>query len=76
VSDPPDYPVYVDALRADAPELAREIEGFTGMGAVFDWAQRRGLDLRAIDFVPQDEFEYDFLLEWERGGRWLAFGVT
>jgi hypothetical protein len=73
---PPDYSVYVEALRAGAADLAREVEAFTGMGALLDWAQRRGLDLRAIDFVTQDEFEYDLLLPLEPDGRWLAFGVT
>ena len=76
VTDPPDYPVYVGALRATAPDLARDVGAFTGIGQVLDWMQRQGLDLKTIDFVSQDEFEYDFLLEWEPGGRWLAFGVT
>jgi hypothetical protein len=76
VVGPPDYSAYVEALRADAPELAREVAGFTGMGAVLDWARRQGHDLRAIDFVTQDEFEYDFLLPLASDGRWLVFGVT
>ncbi|HZT83068.1 MAG TPA: hypothetical protein VFA26_22760 [Gemmataceae bacterium] len=73
---PPDYPVYVGALRTTDPDLARNVEAFTGIGQVLDWMQRQGLNLRTIDFVSQDEFEYDFLLELESGGRWLAFGVT
>jgi len=73
---PRDYPDYVAALRATAPDLARDVEAFTGVGQVLDWMQRMGLDLKTIDFFSQDEFEYDFLLELEPGGRWLAFGVT
>jgi hypothetical protein len=73
---PVDYPDYVAALGRDLPDVAREVAEFTGVGQVLDWMQRKGLDLKTIDFVPQDEFEYDFLLEWEPGGRWLAFGVT
>jgi hypothetical protein len=74
--DPPEYAAYVEALRAGAPDLARDVEAFPGIGQVLDWMQRKGLDLKRIDFVPQDEFEYDFLLELGAGGRWLAFGVT
>ncbi len=76
LADPPDYPVYVEALRAGAPEMAEDVQGFTGVGQVLDWMQRKGLNLKTIDFVSQDEFEYDFLLELEPDGRWLAFGVT
>jgi hypothetical protein len=72
----PDYPDYAERLRVEYPDLADDVAGFTGVGQVLEWMQRRGLDLKTIDFVQQDEFEYDFLLEWERGGRWLAFGVT
>jgi hypothetical protein len=75
-TEPLDYPVYVEALRGNDPELAGEIGAFTGIGQVLDWMQCRGLDLKTIDFVSQDEFEYDFLLETQSGGRWLAFGVT
>lgn len=73
---PREYPAYVEGLRAALPEAAREVAAFTGVGQVLEWMQQRGLDLMTIDFVSQDEFEYDFLMEWERGGRWLAFGVT
>ncbi|HEX5273404.1 MAG TPA: hypothetical protein VFW33_23065 [Gemmataceae bacterium] len=73
---PREYPASVEDLRTALPEVAAEVSAFTGVGQVLDWMQRRGLDLRRIDFVPMDEFEYDFLLEWEWGGRWLAFGVT
>jgi hypothetical protein len=71
-----DYPGYVEGLRATLPEVAREVAAFTGVGQVLDWIQRKGMNLKTIEFVPQDEFEYDFLLELEPTGRWLAFGVT
>jgi hypothetical protein len=73
---PREYPAYVEELCAVLPEAAREVAAFTGIGQVLEWMQQRGLDLKMIDFVPQDEFEYDFMLEWERGGRWLSFGAT
>jgi hypothetical protein len=73
---PQEYPAHVDSLRVPLPEVAGEVGAFTGVGQVLDWMQQRGLNLKMIDFVPQDEFEYDFLLELEPGGRWLAFGVT
>ena len=76
LAGPPEYVGYVDRLSTVAPELARDVRGFTGIGQVLDWMQRKCLDLKTIDCVSQDEFEYDFLLELERGGRWLAFGVT
>jgi hypothetical protein len=75
-AEPPEYPAYAERLRATHPELAGEVTAFTGVGQVLDWMQRKGLDLKTLDFVSQDEFEYDLLLEWESGGRWLAFGVT
>jgi hypothetical protein len=71
-----DYPDYVEALHADFPELAQEIAGFQGITGVLDWMKRRGLTQAAVDIVGQDEFHYDFLIELEPGGRWVAFGVT
>jgi hypothetical protein len=71
-----DYPDYVAALRTDAPELAEELAAFQGITGVLDWMKRRGLCQAAVDIVGQDEFHYDFLIQFEPGGRWLAFGVT
>jgi hypothetical protein len=71
-----DYPDYVEALRADSLELAEELAAFTGITSVLDWMKRRGLNQAAVDIVGQDEFHYDFLIELEPGGRWVAFGVT
>lgn len=73
---PREYPDHVAALRAAWPDLAQQVAAFTGVGQVLDWMQRQRMDLKTIDFVVQDEFEYDFLLELQPGGRWLAFGVT
>jgi hypothetical protein len=72
----PEYPHYADRLQAEAPDLAREIAAFTGIEQVLAWMQQRGLGQAAIDIVGQDEFSYDFLVELEKDGRWLAFGVT
>jgi hypothetical protein len=71
-----DYPDYVEALRGDSPELAEEFAAFSGITSVLDWMKRHGLTQAAVDIVGQDEFHYDFLIELERGGRWLSFGVT
>ena len=75
-ADPPEYEGYVASLRAEDAALAEEIAGFTGIGAVLSWMARKGLDLKAIDPVTEDEFAYDFLLPLGADGRWLAFGVT
>jgi hypothetical protein len=72
----PDYPYYADKLRANLPDVAAEIATFTGVEQVLTWMQQRGLIGRAVDIVGQDEFSYDFLVELEPAGRWLAFGVT
>ena len=68
----PDYPHYANLLRAEWPEFA----AFTGIEHVLTWMQNRGLMGRGVDIVGQDEFSYDFLVELETGGCWLAFGVT
>jgi hypothetical protein len=38
--------------------------------------QRRGLTQAAVDLVGMDDFSYDFLIQLESGGRWIAFGVS
>ncbi len=70
------YAGHADALRAADPALADEVAGFTGVSRVLAWMQRRGLARARVDMVGQDEFHYDFLIELEPGGRWVAFGVT
>ena len=72
----PDYPDYVEALRAEFPELAGEVSAFHGITSVLDWMKRRSLCQAAVYIVGQDEFHYDFLIQFEAGGRWLSFGVT
>jgi len=72
----PDYPAYVEALARELPELASTFRPFTGIENVLEWMKARNPGRWEIDLVGQDEFSYDFLLEWESGGRWLAFGVT
>lgn len=67
---------YVGLLRAQFPDLAKEFAGYHGIEAVLQWMQTSGRVNAAIDMVAQDEFNYDFLIELEPGGRWLAWGVT
>ena len=71
-----DYPDDIAELRKQDASLADEFSGFTGIRSVLDWMQRRGLAGTRIDMIGQDEFHYDFLIELEPGGRWVAFGVT
>jgi hypothetical protein len=70
------YAEHIAALRATDPTLAEEAAGFRGVSDVLAWMQRRGLARTAVDIVGQDEFEYDFLIQLEPAGRWLAFGLT
>lgn len=71
-----DYGDHVRTLRATDPSLAGELVGFTGVEHVLHWMQRRGLGKPPIDLVGQDEFSYDFLIQFEPNGRWLSFGVN
>jgi hypothetical protein len=71
-----DYSDAVDALRRQHPDLAEQVARFTGITGVLAWMREHGLARGAVDIVGQDEFHYDFLVELERGGHWIAFGVT
>jgi hypothetical protein len=71
-----EYSDHVETLRLREPELAEELKGFTGVEHVLQWMLKRGLKKPPLDMVGQDEFNYDFLLELEPAGRWLAFSVT
>ncbi len=71
-----DYPDYIELLRVYEPNLASEIEGFHGVEQVLQWMLRRGLDKPPLDLIGQDEFNYDFVVQFEQCGRWLVFGVT
>jgi hypothetical protein len=71
-----EYADYVDALRTAEPELTAELAGFRGVEHVLQWMQKRNLSRTAVDLIGMDEFNYDFLIQLEPGGRWLAFGVT
>ena len=73
---PLEYQDYVQLLRSKEPVLADELASFTGVEHVLTWMQKRGLGKPPIDMVGQDEFSYDFLLQFEPHGRWLAFAVT
>ena len=72
----PDYPDYVARIAVTEPELARAFSTFQSVSSVLDWMKPRGLMSAAIDMVGMDEFEYDFLIQLEPGGRWVVFGVT
>jgi hypothetical protein len=71
-----EYPDHVRALAGERPDLAREVGCFTSISGVLDWMRRRGLCRASVDIVGQDEFEYDFLIQLEPTGPWVAFGVT
>jgi hypothetical protein len=71
-----DYRDSLPTLRAADPVLAAEVERFNGIRDVLLWMQQRNLSGAAVDIVGQDEFHYDFLIQFEPQGRWIAFGVT
>lgn len=71
-----DYADYVTALRDDSPELAAEVASFRGLEQVLQWMHQRGLTQSTVDMIGMDEFSYDFLIQLEPDGRWIAFGVT
>ncbi len=66
----------VERIRLTDPSLAEAIASFTGVIQVVDWFTSRSSRKPAIDLVNMDEFEYDFVIELEPEGRWIAFGVT
>jgi hypothetical protein len=71
-----EYADSVAALREKEPELAAEVGSFHGLAQVLQWMQRRALTQAAVDMIGMDEFSYDFLIQLEAAGRWIAFGVT
>jgi hypothetical protein len=71
-----EYSDYVEKLHAHEVILADQLAGFHGIEQVLGWMQQSHLGKAAVDIIGQDEFEYDFLIQLEAGGRWLAFGVT
>jgi hypothetical protein len=66
----------VDELRSAEPALAGQIAHFRGIDDVLTWMQDRHLTSAAVGIIGQDEFNYDFLIQLERDGRWISFGVT
>jgi hypothetical protein len=71
-----EYQDHVAMLAKNHPDLANQITGWQGLASVLEWMNVKGCPPGAIDLIGQDEFAYDFLVELEAGGRWLAFGVT
>jgi hypothetical protein len=67
---------YLDRLRKNDPELAREFTGFDGITQVLDWMKQRGVGREAIDFVSHDELNYDFLIHLRPKDKWVVFGVN
>jgi hypothetical protein len=71
-----EYRDHVESLRAGSPDLAAEVASFRSVEHVLQWMQRRGRTRAAVDLIGMDEFNYDFLIQLEPDGRWIAFGVT
>jgi hypothetical protein len=71
-----EYADDVRALHDQAPDLAAEVAPFRGLEQVLQWMHRRGLTRATVDMIGMDEFSYDFLIQLEPAGRWIAFGVT
>lgn len=71
-----EYGDYVTALREQSPDLAAEVASFRGLEAVLQWMQWHGLTQATVDMIGMDEFSFDFLIQLEPHGRWIAFGVT
>jgi hypothetical protein len=71
-----DYLAHLSNLRMELPDMAAEVAAFHSVEQVLQWMKRRGLTRAAVDLIGMDEFSYDFLIQLERDGRWIAFGVT
>ena len=70
------YQDHIQPVHGFSPALAAELAGFNGVSDILAWMQRRGLCSAAVDMIGMDEFEYDFLIELQNEGCWLAFGLT
>ena len=66
----------LQSLRRLHPGLVKELTGCDGVSDVLAWMQQRDLCGAAVDMIGLDEFEYDFLIELQTEGCWLAFGLT
>jgi hypothetical protein len=71
-----EYADYVKDLRLTDPDLANRVAGRHGLESVLNWTKGIDLPPGSVDLIGQDEFAYDFLVELEPGGPWLAFGLT
>ena len=70
------YADHVETLHAESPGLAAEVASFRGVEDVLQWMKRHGLTKTAVDLIGMDEFSYDFLIQLEPDGSWIAFGVS
>ncbi len=71
-----EYADNVTALGQLSPELAADVASFRSLEQVLQWMQQRRLTQAVVDLIGMDEFSYDFLIQFEPEGRWIAFGVT
>src|SRR5262249_28038257 len=71
-----DYLDYLRLLEPTHSDLAAELRALSGLGGVMQWMARRGLDLRTIEIIAQDEFSLDFILPLAEAGPFLVFGIT
>jgi hypothetical protein len=71
-----EYSDAVETLKATEPELAAEIAGFRGLGTVMNWMTARGILLKDVEIVQQDECNLDFVVPLNPDGRCLVFGTT
>jgi hypothetical protein len=70
------YQDYLIAVEATHPGLAIELGRFQGVSDFLEWMRQTGRTHASVDIIGQDEFEYDFLIELQPGGDWLALGIT
>jgi hypothetical protein len=73
---PKAYAGYVETLAVTDPALASLVAPWRGLESVLDWIKVKCVPQGSIGLIEQDEFESEFLIELEPGGRWLAFGIT
>jgi hypothetical protein len=71
-----EYQDSINRLKAQSPDLARELAPFHTLENVLEWMKRRGISLATIDLVNQDEYCHDVIIPLDSAGRHLVFGCT
>lgn len=74
--DLPEYAAFVERLQVADPDLASQVRPFESITQVLDWMKQRDIGRGAVDFVSQDEFNYDFLIHLRPEDKWIVFGVS